>query len=234
MYRDDVIFSTKLGDINGDLKCEKLTLVGVPSEKDSKLMDSLKLIIENSNNEKQTFNIDISGYSFNLSLANFFEDSANQIFITGQYGDSASLSVFKLYQYKNNKLKLILDNNILASQLNYTAMFLKDGLAEIIPEKGNKKFTINISRHYEGYLDLIYDNEGNVLPNVSPSISNANTVYPILQPYNNYYTLQIQQRIVGVSNSDTLGFIQSIVSVNENGKIDIIRQDILLFGTDIY
>ena len=112
-------------------------------------------------------------------------------------------------------------------------MFLKDGLAEIIPEKGNKKFTINISRHYEGCLDLIYDNEGNVLPNVSPSISNVNTVYPILQPYNNYYTLQVQQRIVGVSNSDTLGFIQSIVNVNENDKIDIIRQDILLFGTDI-
>jgi hypothetical protein len=233
MYRDDVVFSTKLGDIDGDLKCEKLTLVGVQAEKDSEFMDNLKLVIENYKNEKQTFNIDISGYAFNLSLANFFKDSTNQIFITGQYGGSAALAVFKLYQYKNNKLKLILDDTTLANQLNYTARFLTGGLAEFIPAKGNKKFTIDISRRYKDHLDLIYDKEGNVLPNVAPSISNANTAYPILQTFNNYYTLQLQQRIIGLSNSDTLGYIQSIIDVNENGKIDIIRQDILLFGTDM-
>jgi len=54
-------------------------------------------------------------------------------------------------------------------------------------------------------------------------------VFVIVIDYNNYYSLQIQQRIVGVSNGDLLGAIQSVIEIDDNGKIYIKEQYLLLF-----
>ena len=54
---------------------------------------------------------------------------------------------------------------------------------------------------------------------IQPMITAVNTIYPIQQPYENYYSLQIQQRIIGVNNADLLGLIQSVIQVTQEAPM---------------
>ena len=52
-----------------------------------------------------------------------------------------------------------------------------------------------------------------------PTVTAINTIYPIMQPYDNFYSLQTQQRIIGANNSDVLGLIQSVIQVTEEAPL---------------
>ncbi|MGL5330730.1 MAG: hypothetical protein ACRDD7_15790 [Peptostreptococcaceae bacterium] len=230
MNRDELIISSLYGNIDEDLKCEKVTLVGIHQDEDMPYVTSLKLIIENEN-KKLIFKIDMEGYQFNLFLGDFLNINSEQILISGQYGGSGGHAIFRLYKFKNNKLKLILDDEKLSKQLNCNAKFLDDYKLNVSCETTNKDYTIDISKNFKRYLDLVYDN-GKALEGAHPTISLPNTIYPIKISYNNYYYLQIQQRIIGVSNGDILGGIQSVIEVNEKEKISIKEQYFLLIDRD--
>ena len=58
---------------------------------------------------------------------------------------------------------------------------------------------------------------------IQPMITAVNTIYPIQQPYENYYSLQIQQRIIGVNNADLLGLIQSVIQVTQEAPMIKVR-----------
>jgi len=61
---------------------------------------------------------------------------------------------------------------------------------------------------------------------VQPMITAVNTIYPIQQPYENYYSLQIQQRIIGANNADLLGLIQSVIQLTQ--EVPIIKSQALV------
>lgn len=233
MSNNKLVLSVKYGDIDGDSTPEKVTLLGIPFDENSIYIDTLELVIEKDNVSKQVFKIPGGGYIINLFLGNILSTKEDQIVISGQYGGTGSFALFRLYQYKNNKLKLILDDESLSAQINCYATYEKNNIALVTCRETNKRYTIDISKNYEGYLDLIYDQNGNIKPYTEPIVSDVNTVYPILTPYNDFYSIQTQQRIVGVSNSDTLGAIQSVLEVNEQGVIDIKEQYLLQFGEDL-
>ena len=52
-------------------------------------------------------------------------------------------------------------------------------------------------------------------------------IYPIKQPYQDAFSLLVQQRIIGQTNSQTLGMIQSILVFNDQGKLVIQNQYLL-------
>jgi len=233
VYLNKIIISTKYGDIEGDSKPEKVTLIGVPFEENQPYLKELELIIEKENKSKEFFKIKTEGYSFSLYLVNILEGNADQILITGQSGGSGMYSVARLYRYKNKKLKLILNDEILSDKLSCTAKYLDGYKVEVICAEANKKYIIDIKNNYSGYLDTIYDKQGNLISHITPSVSFINTIYPIIIPYNDYYSLQIQQRIIGISNSDTLGVIQTIINMDDNDKINILVQSLLVLGQEI-
>lgn len=232
MIKKTVILNTRYGDVDGDSKPEKVTLVGTPFDENSVYIQNLQLIIEHSTNPIQTFNIYVDGYVFNLALVDVFKNNIDQIIITGQYGGSGGFAIFRLYEYKDSKLKLILTDETLSNQINCYATYEKNKTVSARCLETNKLYTIDISNNPKIYLDLIYDKNGSVIKDLTPIVSDVNTVYPILAPYNNFYSLQVQQRIIGISNSDTLGVIQSIIEVNEQGKIEIKEQYLISFGVE--
>lgn len=233
MYRKTVIISTQYGDIDGDSKLEKVTLVGISYEENEPYMEELQLIIEKEDKSKEIFNIKAGGYSFNLFLGNIIQGKSDQILITGQSGGSGMYAVTRLYKYKIKKLKLIFDDELLSSKLSCSAKYLEEYKVEVICSEVNNKHIIDIKDNYPENLDPIYDNQGNLISDIEPSVSGVNTLYPIIIPYNDYYSLQIQQRIIGVSNSDSLGVIQTIINIDDNDKINILVQSLLILGQDI-
>jgi hypothetical protein len=233
LYRNTVIISTQYGDIDGDSKIEKVTLVGIPYEENEPYMEELQLIIEKEDKSKEFFNIKAGGYSFNLFLGNIIQGKSDQILITGQSGGSGMYAVTRLYKYKNKRLKLIFNDEVLSSKLICYARYLKGFKVEVICKEANKKHIIDIKNNSQENLAPIYDNQGNIISNIEPSVSGVNSIYPIMIPYSDYYSLQIQQRIIGVNNADNLGVIQTIINIDTSDNIDILVQSLLILGENI-
>ncbi|MGL4336845.1 MAG: hypothetical protein ACRCST_08110 [Turicibacter sp.] len=228
-----IIISTAFGDVDHDLFCEKVTLSGELEENDSQYMNKIQLTILKHDNKKNVFDLDIEGYQFHLFLGNFSDDKKNQILITGESGGSGGYAIARLYQVEGNQLKVLLDEESIAKQLTYQATYLKGGGARVICEETKKKYIIDIRKNFSNYLALVYDKQGNILPEITPDVSFPNTIYPILLPYKDYYSLQVQQRIIGVSNADTLGAIQTVIEVAKNHEINLEYQYLLEFGQEV-
>ena len=54
---------------------------------------------------------------------------------------------------------------------------------------------------------------------IQPMITTLYTLYPVKQPYEKYYSLQIQQRIIGAHPSDVLGMIQTVIELTQEAPI---------------
>ncbi|MGL5347071.1 MAG: hypothetical protein ACRDA3_06945 [Peptostreptococcaceae bacterium] len=231
MYRDESVISTLYGDIDYDLNCEKVRLIGIYQDENSPYITSLKLIIEDGS-KKLGFDIDMEGYQFNLFLGDFLNINSEQILISGQYGGSGGYAIFRIYQFKNNKLKLILDDEALYKQLNCSVEYLDNYNLNVSCKNTDTNYKVDISENFKGYLDLIYDDSGKVIKGIYPTVSKPNTIYPIMYSNNNYYYLQIQQRIIGISNGDILGSIQSVIKIDDKEKISVKEQYYLLINKD--
>lgn len=66
------------------------------------------------------------------------------------------------------------------------------------------------------YLDMIYEENGEVRKGVTPVISSINEAFPIKTVYSNENYIFIRQRVVGVSNADTIGYIESFISLEDD------------------
>ena len=227
-----IVLSTKYGDVNGDSKLEKVTLIGYPLDEGGEFISKLDLVIEGEN-LKERFRIDEEGYGFKLSLMNTTNNNIDKILITGNYGGSGGYIIANLYKYKDNKIKLIFSNKTFGEKYTYEASFLPDYKAVVISNETKKKYTIDIKDKDKEYLDLIYDKDGNILPYEKPEVSSMNAIYPIQLSFNDYYSFLVYQRIIGVVNADTLGWIQTTIDIDDDGNIKTIYQYIMLYGEDI-
>ena len=221
MSKEKVVLFTRYGDIDGDLKPEKVTLVGVPIDENSIYMNNLQIVIEKEHVLKQTYSIPGSGCNFNLFLGNILKGTKYQIVITGKYFDPGEFGIIKVYKYKDGKLELILDDESLSIQINCYATYEKDCKTLVTCIENNKCYTLDISKTSKDYLNLIYDENGNVYNTMIPIVSDVHSVYPVLNQSKNFFNLYTKQRIIGLYDSHTLGFIQSVIEVYENGRINI-------------
>ena len=64
---------------------------------------------------------------------------------------------------------------------------------------------------------------------IQPMITTLYTLYPIKQPYENYYCLQVQQRIIGAYPSEVLGMIQTVIELTQEAPI-IKNQQLINFS----
>jgi hypothetical protein len=227
MSKEKVVLFTRYGDIDGDLKHEKVTLVGIPIAENSVCMKNLQIIIEKEHMPKQTFSIPGSGCNFNLFLGNILKGAIYQIVITGKYCDPGEFGIIQVYKYKDGKLELILDDESLSIQINCYASYEKNYKVLVSCIETNECYTMDISKIFKDYLNLIYDENGNVYHNITPIVSDVNSVYPVLDQSGNFFNLYTKQHIIGVYDSHTLGFIQSVIEVYENGKIIIKTQNLI-------
>lgn len=232
MCKNKIFIDSKYANLDYSSNPYKVTVMGSPYDEDNQYIETIQLLIE-STSSKNTFNLIGRGRKFNLYLIDLLNKGYDQILITGQYRFNKTFAITRLYEFNNGRLKMILDEKIISSQINLYSRYLENQTVEIICKNINKKYSIDLNNTYKSYLHLIYDEYNNVLDNVYPSISPINTAYPIIPNNSHSYNLQVQQRIIGVSNSDTLGYIQSLVEIDTNRKLNVKQQSLLLFGENI-
>lgn len=223
MKVEQTAISIQYGDVDGDYNCEKVVLFGTPYGPNQSYIQQLELLIHYMNDKKLRFQLDLTGYDIHLFLGDFLKKNCSQILITGRTGGSGDYAIARLYSLENNKLKLILDEEDLSKKLTCQSGYINmNGALGITCPASGQTFMLENRGSFNPYSAY-----SGIRQDVSqPIVTAINTIYPIMQPYDNFYSLQTQQRIIGVNNADLLGFIQSVIQVTE--EVAIIRSQTLV------
>lgn len=202
-----VLIDSSYGNISKINSKDEVILVGVHPFEGISYVDNIELILKPENSDPITVNIKYSGYNMQLFLGDFTGDNKSEIMVRGGFGGSGGFEIGVIYKYEDGKLIEIFNQDIFYKNNNCSATFKDDYKVSV--NCGKKKYTIDISSKEKEYMEYLYLPNGKLKNAVDAYVDAPNGIFPIKQIYNNYYELLIQQRVVGISNADTLGIIQT-------------------------
>lgn len=202
-----VLIDSSYGNISKVNSKDEVILVGVYPFEGIPYVDNIDLTLKSENSDPITVNIKYSGYNMQLFLGDFTGDNKSEIMVRGRFGGSGGFEIGVIYKYEDGKLIEIFNQDIFYKNNNCSATFKDDYKVSV--NCGKKKYTIDISSKEKEYLEYLYLPNSKLKNAVDAYVDAPNGIFPTKQIYNNYYELLIQQRVVGISNADTLGIIQT-------------------------
>ncbi|SHI64561.1 hypothetical protein SAMN02745163_00554 [Clostridium cavendishii DSM 21758] len=229
------VLDFKYGDITGDGVVDGVYLMGnKPYGMDNPFEADIKLLVidRNTGNEESIELKDESGYGFSLLLGNFTSKDKVDILVRGSTGGSGGYTYNHIFSYIDGKFKEIFNGEKFYSEYNTKANYIDDYKIYIISQKANKKYTIDIKDTDKTYLDMVYDEKGKVKRGYEIGISAINAAYPIVSEQDYLDALYILQRIIGQSNSNDLGVVQTLIRW-EDGKFKLVNQTIGVSGSEL-
>ena len=228
----EVIIDIKEGKLTNQNKGDVVCLKGQKLSEDSNYIEDLSIVIKSKDIGEKEFPLKIGGYNFTLYLGEFSDECTEDILIYGETGGSGSYVITNVYHYDDGKLLEIFNADTFSDKYKCKCRYLKDYKVEVICERVQKKYILDISNIGKQYLSETYDMDGKIITDSDPTVSYANNVYPLKDLASSLMKLEIYQRIIGIDNINILGAIQSIVSLDK-GKCTIIKQDILSCGENV-
>ena len=206
------IFATEKGDINGDNIIDTVYIVGKkPVNPNIRYIENIKIIIQDGKT-KQIFEIYLkinSGYNPELSLVRFCKSNLKQIFISIDSNDEYESRCFYIYSFENNEIKKLFDFEVFNNSYIYDVTFLKDFKVEIISEKTNKTFIIDITNKGPTYLSVIYNPDGTLKQPIKGRVSKLYNLYPVDINDDNIFELKAIQRVTGLYPDDIIGILET-------------------------
>lgn len=227
------VLDYKIGDVNGDGILEQVYLLGYKPFDDSEYVKNISLFIISMNgNENLEVKVsEYGGYGFSLYLGDFTSDNKEDILIRGFSGDSGRYSYSYIFSYNENIYKLIFNGDNFEKEYKYLAKYLDQYKVEVISENLNKKYILDITLKEKGYLENIYDDIGRVKKDEEITVLGIGLLNPINLYMNKKLSLYIQQRIIGQSNADNLGIVQTVLEWNGKEFLPV-TQMIGVLGTE--
>lgn len=212
------LLDMKVGDVTGDGIPDKVSLYGIKSEGSTGIFaDNITVVIEDGST-KQTKTITPafnSGYNSKLFLGDFTKDGVEDINLSIDSGGSGGYGYFYIYSFKNNNLEETFNFDKYNEEYKYKVDYANLYKVDVVNVTLDKLFTLDISYKGYNYLSQYYNEKGNLNKPVQGEVLALSSLIPIVNNENsNSYDLLALQRIIGTSNSDTLGLIQNLLSWN--------------------
>ncbi|MEG1254981.1 hypothetical protein [Clostridium sp.] len=231
--KEKAVIDSKVGNVIDKMSLGKVTLHGEYISSDSGYADNLEIsIISEQDGKEIIFPVYYSGYSLKLFLGDFNGDGKSEIMLRGSFGGSGGFEIASIYEYKDGKVEEIFSPDMFSEKYKFEAKYLNNYKVRVDAVTLNKKWIIDISSKPKIYLNFIYDDKGNVIDEGMSSVSPINSAYPINDVYQDYYNLFVRQRIIGISNADTIGVVESFVNLKDN-NITINSVGVFTYGENI-
>lgn len=224
------IVAYAIGDVNGDRIPDRVYLTGIKTQ-ESPFIQNITLVIKDGRTGILT-NIHLiqnSGYNPTLFLGNFTGAPADQILIGINSGGSGGIMYYYIYSFINNISKLLFDYDIYNNEYKYTVTFKDYYKVEVISDKNNKKYIIDISNREKEYLNEIYYKNGKLKSPITGFVNPLSGLYPVDFDADGIYELLAYQKIAGRYNADSLGYVLNTLKWGGNRFI-LDNQNVAIWG----
>lgn len=216
--KNEVVLDTKYGDVTGDGIYDMVSLTGnYLNEGESLAIENLKILIRDgaSNFQQEILIPNVIGYQPIIYLYPFRNKNINDIYVSILSGGSGGYAYYYIFGYNGKKFILEFDadkfNNLFKSQVKY----IDNYKVEIINTL-NKKYLLDISDRDKDYLDEIYNSDGTLTKPISGDVSALNQLIPVDMDNDGIFNLLAFQRLTGLYNADSLGYLETVLSWQNN------------------
>jgi len=225
------IFSYKHGDVNGDGIPDNLYLIGIRTES-SPFSQNITLLIQDGrtgmlNRIPLSENV---GYNPRLFLGDFTGDGIDDILISIDSGGSGGIMYHYIYSFVNNTAKLIFDFDKYNVEYIYDITYKNNYRVEVLSQKNNNKYIIDISLKDKDYLNEIYNENGELKAPISGFVNPLSGLYPVDFNSDGMYELLAYQKIAGRYNADSLGYVLNTLKFKDNSFV-LDNQNVAIFGS---
>lgn len=156
-----------------------------------------------------------NGYSPKLNIGKYDTTCLDRIFLGMDSGGSGGYGYFYLYETKDTKLKTLFDYEKFGRTHKYEGKYLNNYRVEVNNYKHSLEFIIDIGGKDKEYLNGIYDKNGELLKSQNADIGGVNFVFPSYNTTLGYNQLNVYQRVTGLYNADSLGYIVTFLSYKQ-------------------
>lgn len=217
------IIDVKDGNVTDKFSLDKVILTGLKKDSNSDYFSNMTITVNaEGNGTVIKKDVPYAGYNISLFLGDFNGDGKSEIMIRGILEKDRGTYFLVIYTYKNNSLEEIYNHNMFNTMSKFDARYLDNYRAEIISQDTKEKYIIDLSLRPKIYLNQIYDENGKVKDNASIRVANLRGVDPIESDSKEIYNLVLAKAILGASDKDLLGVIESNVELRNN--IPIIKE----------
>ncbi|MDD9270666.1 hypothetical protein ACFPES_26775 [Paenibacillus sp. GCM10023248] len=198
------LIQTRDIDVTGDGKPDNVSLVGSKLDMGSPYYDKLFVVVTSPGQTRVVIPLQ-GGYNPNMQFCDFIGDKLPQIYVSAENGGSGGLSSFYMYSLKNNVPTAI----PLPVPLRVSATFKKNYVVLMkIQETGNS-FKIDIKDRKDDYEQFGVYKDGKPVKPIIVTVDAYSLLKPVDKEGSGRCELRGVQRITGISNADTLGYVTS-------------------------
>ncbi len=210
------MLESKQGDVNGDGRLETVYLVGNKPTQGSPYIEDIGIVIygPDDNRLAEISLEENSGYQPTLFLGDFTGDNIDDILVNIDSGGSGGYVFSYIYSFSDNQPKPLFDFNAFNEKSDYTVDYLDYYRVEVTNPSLNKKYVLDISNKDRDYISGIYDENGKLKRALKGDVLPLGALYPIDIDRNKIFEINTLQRIVGLYNADTLGYVETIMRWN--------------------
>ncbi|MEG0371146.1 MAG: VCBS repeat-containing protein [Clostridium sp.] len=212
------IIDMKKGDVTGDGVIDEVYLLGTqPSGVTGPdYYDNITISIIDGKTKKTTFlrfkyN---AGNNPKLILNDFTGNGINDIFISITQNILNGQSFYYLFSAIDNNPKSLFNFLSFNEYSQYSVIYKDQYKVNIYGLKSNEEFILDISLKPKEYLSSIYSSDGKLLYATKGDVLPLGYLYPIDINTDGAYELLAMQKIVGVTKTDVIGYIQTVLHYN--------------------
>ena len=215
--RNMVLLDMKQGDVTNDGIIDYVYLFGSKNDETEFYTDQITLHIKDGRtNRISTVNFQYNaGYNARLFLGDFSKDNVLDILVSIDSGGSGGYGYFYIYSFKNNIPRQMFDVEKYNQDHLFDVNYEDSYKVRVESPQLDILFTIDISNKGYDYLSQFYDENGKLKQPVQGGALALGVLNPIVtNNKESSYDLLAFQRIIGTTNSDTLGTIENLLTWN--------------------
>jgi len=232
---EPVVVSSAYGDVTGDGVPDHVYLTAVkPLDQGSPYWEKITIqIYSGVGNKAYSIPLDPnfnSGYNPVVFLGDFTKNGIKDILVTINSGGSGAFTFDYVYSFANFQARKLFDFNLYNQQNQYKVNYLDNFKVKVESLAAKLTYIVDISRRGADYLSAIYDANGKLKAPIQGDANGISGFYPVDMNWDGVYEIQAYQRITGLYNADSLGYI--INTLQWNGKqFAIWQQWMAIFGS---
>ncbi|TXK83900.1 hypothetical protein [Paenibacillus sp. N3.4] len=198
------LLQTREVDVTGDGKPDHVALVGTKLDNSSPYFNKLFIIVTGPSQTQVVIPLE-GGYNPQMVFCDFTGDQIPEIYVSAETGGSGGLSTYSIYSLNNNVPTAF----PLPDPLRVKATFKNNYVVKLKIEATRKSVKIDLKDRKDDYDKFGVYNNGKLVKPIIVNVNGFGALQPVDIDQNGICELKGIQRITGIANADTIGYVTS-------------------------